>query len=197
MCPNPAAEASTSCRRRCFLQRLLDQAIKANWLRREKWRPILIQQDNAKPHVSPFDPDIVAAGTEGGWNIRLLFQPPNSPDMNCLDLGLSASLQVKQHREVVTGIEGRIESVQSAYMETDDVAQDNIFLTLQACMVCVLRDGDGNQYKIPHMNKAKQRREKKLPVSIICDRDAYDNAVEILRKANRDSLHLFQFSNTN
>ncbi|POM59945.1 hypothetical protein PHPALM_31254 [Phytophthora palmivora] len=147
---------------------LLDDVIpatKANWPRREKWRPILIQQDNAKPHLSPFDPDIVAAGTEGEWNIRLLFQPPNSPDMNCLDLGLFASLQVKQHREVVTGIEGKIESVKSAYMETDDVDQDNIFLTLQACMVCVLRDGGGNQYKIPHMSKAKQRREKKLPES--------------------------------
>ncbi|ETO86415.1 hypothetical protein F444_00044, partial [Phytophthora nicotianae P1976] len=66
---------------------------RAEWPR-QQWRdPIFVQQDNAKPHVSPFDPDILAAGLEGGWSIRLIFQPPNSPDLNALDLGLFASLQ--------------------------------------------------------------------------------------------------------
>ncbi|KAG3003550.1 hypothetical protein PC120_g19076 [Phytophthora cactorum] len=42
----------------------------------DRRRPIMIQQDNAKPHVLPHDSDVVAAGMEGGWCIRLLFQPP-------------------------------------------------------------------------------------------------------------------------
>ncbi|ETM01657.1 hypothetical protein L917_01779, partial [Phytophthora nicotianae] len=31
------------------------------------------------PHHPPSDPDIVAAGTEGGWNIRIWCQAPYSP----------------------------------------------------------------------------------------------------------------------
>ncbi|OWZ24726.1 hypothetical protein PHMEG_000160 [Phytophthora megakarya] len=49
--------------------------------------PVLIQQDNAKPHVAPDDPGVVAEGTEGGWCIQLHCQPANSPDLNCLDVG--------------------------------------------------------------------------------------------------------------
>ncbi|ETL81235.1 hypothetical protein L917_18397, partial [Phytophthora nicotianae] len=33
------------------------------WPARDRDKPILIQHDNAKPHVSPYDSDIVAAGT--------------------------------------------------------------------------------------------------------------------------------------
>ncbi|VFQ63452.1 unnamed protein product [Cuscuta campestris] len=58
---------------------------------KQKWpgssRDIIIQQDNAKPHVDGNDPKIVAAAQEGDWNIQLKFQPPNSPDLNVLDLG--------------------------------------------------------------------------------------------------------------
>ncbi|ETL90626.1 hypothetical protein L917_10731, partial [Phytophthora nicotianae] len=53
-----------------------------HWPCGDRRRPILIQQDNAKPHVSPLDPDIVVAGWEGGWYIRLLCQPSNSPELN-------------------------------------------------------------------------------------------------------------------
>ncbi|ETP33198.1 hypothetical protein F442_18222 [Phytophthora nicotianae P10297] len=39
---------------------------RAEWPR-QQWRdPIFAQQDNAKAHISPFDPDILAAGLEGG-----------------------------------------------------------------------------------------------------------------------------------
>ncbi|ETN17569.1 hypothetical protein PPTG_05348 [Phytophthora nicotianae INRA-310] len=37
--------------------------IKRKWPARDRDKPILIQHDNAKPHVSPYDSDIVAAGT--------------------------------------------------------------------------------------------------------------------------------------
>ncbi|KAJ0407208.1 hypothetical protein ATCC90586_004520 [Pythium insidiosum] len=56
--------------------------IKAKWPRKDRGRVIFIQQDNAKPHLPPTDPDVIAAGTADGWNIRMLCQPPNSPDLN-------------------------------------------------------------------------------------------------------------------
>ncbi|KAG2799775.1 hypothetical protein PC129_g20694 [Phytophthora cactorum] len=71
-----------------FLIRHVIPAIKQQWPRVDRRRPIMIQQDIAKPHVLPHDSDVVAAGMEGGWCIRLLFQPPNSPDLNVLDLEL-------------------------------------------------------------------------------------------------------------
>ncbi|VFQ77118.1 unnamed protein product, partial [Cuscuta campestris] len=67
---------------------------------KQKWpgssRDIIIQQDNAKPHVDGNDPEIVAAAQEGDWNIQLKFQPPNSPDLNVLDLGFFRSIDSVQ-----------------------------------------------------------------------------------------------------
>ncbi len=60
------------------------------------WCPhkIEIQQDNPTPHISNNDADFAAVaefyGREenGGWDISLYRQPPNSPDMNILDLAM-------------------------------------------------------------------------------------------------------------
>ncbi|ETP14963.1 hypothetical protein F441_10135, partial [Phytophthora nicotianae CJ01A1] len=65
-----------------FLLKEVIPTIKRTWPAQEQDKLILIQQDNAKPHVSPHDSEIVAAGTADGWNIRLFCQPPNSPDLN-------------------------------------------------------------------------------------------------------------------
>ena len=48
---------------------------------------IEIQQDNAKLHILDNDPIFREAANQGGFNIHLIQQPPNSPDMNVLDLG--------------------------------------------------------------------------------------------------------------
>ncbi|GMF18209.1 unnamed protein product [Phytophthora fragariaefolia] len=34
-------------------------------------RKIQVQQDNAAPHIDPFDVDVAVAGEQGGWNIGL------------------------------------------------------------------------------------------------------------------------------
>ncbi|ETI35702.1 hypothetical protein F443_18017 [Phytophthora nicotianae P1569] len=62
-------------------------AIKAKWPHAQMLQPIKIQQDNARPHVDVNDPVVVAAGTSGGWNIRLANQPAQSPELNALDVG--------------------------------------------------------------------------------------------------------------
>ncbi|ETP35122.1 hypothetical protein F442_16631 [Phytophthora nicotianae P10297] len=169
-------------------------AIKEKWPRKDRGQVIFVQQDNAKPHVPPSEPDIVAAGTEGGWNIRIWCQAPNSPDLNCLDLGVFASMQSLQHRLPRKGIEALIASVEEAYrdMKTDTV--DNIFLSLQACMLEILRQKGGNLYKTPHLGKAKLRRAKLLPVSLSCSRDLYEAAIVLLRAASRGSALLFDSS---
>jgi len=62
-------------------------AIRAKWPREYVGKPIFIQQDNAPSHLKLDDPDFCEAAKLGGFNIRLICQPPNSPDFNILDLG--------------------------------------------------------------------------------------------------------------
>jgi len=47
---------------------------------------IYIKQDNAPCHVSADDEELEEASSEGGFDIRLINQQPNSPDLNVLDL---------------------------------------------------------------------------------------------------------------
>ena len=59
---------------------------------REKWpegasKIIYIQQDNAKPHILDNDPIFREAANQNGFNIHLVQQLPNSPDMKVLNLG--------------------------------------------------------------------------------------------------------------
>ncbi|XP_021726144.1 uncharacterized protein LOC110693295 [Chenopodium quinoa] len=58
-----------------------------------QWHPslskdIYIQWDNAKPHQILRDDDFIAACTTNGFNIQMVFQLAQSPDLNVLDLGL-------------------------------------------------------------------------------------------------------------
>lgn len=151
-------------------------AIKAVWPRGEKWKLIFIQQDNARPHLSPLDPDVIAAGTEGGWNIRLLCQPPNSPDYNALDLGFFASIQSLQLRKRARGIEKLVQSVMQAYREIDEDTLEDVFLSLQAAMISTLQCNGGNDYKLAHLSKDKLRRQGKYPQALSVGKDLYDRA---------------------
>ena len=45
-------------------------------------------------HIAVDDLDFCRAAQADGWDIRLMCQPPNSPDLNILDLGFFAARQV-------------------------------------------------------------------------------------------------------
>ena len=55
-----------------FLLTYVFSSIKVMFPVGEMKRTIFIQLENATPHVLVSEPDIVAAGTEGGWNISLV-----------------------------------------------------------------------------------------------------------------------------
>ena len=78
---------------RKFLIEKVLPAIKEKWPAEERGCPIFIQQDNAKTHIAVDDPNFCRVAQEDGWDIRLMCQPPNSPDLNVLDLGFFAALQ--------------------------------------------------------------------------------------------------------
>ncbi|KAL6901930.1 hypothetical protein ACP4OV_004806 [Aristida adscensionis] len=81
-----------------MLQHVLP-AIKAKWPREDMHKTIYIVQDNAPSHLHVDDPMFCEAAKEGGWDIRLKCQPPNSPDLNILDLGFFRAIQAIQYKK--------------------------------------------------------------------------------------------------
>mmetsp|Transcript_7429 Transcript_7429/g.9585 ORF Transcript_7429/g.9585 Transcript_7429/m.9585 type:complete len:159 (+) Transcript_7429:444-920(+) len=84
---------------RSFLIEKVLPAINHKWPLNDRLNPIKIQQDNAKPHIAPTDESFVNAAQALNLNVELICQPPNSPDLNVLDLGFFHSIQSLQHTE--------------------------------------------------------------------------------------------------
>ena len=74
-------------------------AIRAKWPREDVSKPIFIQQDNAPSHLKLDDPEFCEAAKQEGYDIRLICQPPNSPDFNILDLGFFWAIQAIQYKK--------------------------------------------------------------------------------------------------
>lgn len=73
-------------------------AIQANWPCEDVNDPIYIQQDNAPSHLELDDPLFVEAAKQGGFDIWLICQPPNSPEFNILDLSFFRAIQSIQYK---------------------------------------------------------------------------------------------------
>mmetsp|Transcript_27346 Transcript_27346/g.38668 ORF Transcript_27346/g.38668 Transcript_27346/m.38668 type:complete len:87 (+) Transcript_27346:523-783(+) len=56
------------------------------------------QDDNALSHIKINDPAFLQAVAQTNLDIQLYCQPPNSPDLNVLDLGFFRSLQTMQEK---------------------------------------------------------------------------------------------------
>ena len=146
---------------RSFLIDCVFPAIRANFPVGFKSQTIWVQQDNAKPHISPEDADIVAAGSSGGWNIRLRCQPPNSPDLNVLDLGYFTSIQCLQYKNEISSIDQLIQVVLASFEALEVTKLDDIFYTLQKVYEKVIDSCGNNDYSLPRTNKKKNESSRK------------------------------------
>ncbi|MCP4504234.1 MAG: hypothetical protein GY822_30295 [Deltaproteobacteria bacterium] len=75
-------------------------AIVEKWPESMRYHPLQIQQDNARPHIAANDKDWVDAVAATGMDVQLVNQPPNSPDLNVLDLGLFSAIQARQYKKI-------------------------------------------------------------------------------------------------
>ncbi|ETL32426.1 hypothetical protein L916_14999 [Phytophthora nicotianae] len=114
---------------------------------------IKVQQDNAGPHVAEDNADILEAGIEHGWTIEMTCQPPRSPDMNVLDLGLFNAIQSVQYRYPTHNHQGLIAVVEDAFRSLPRTTIDKCFVTLQRVLKCVISCGGGNNYALPRVRK--------------------------------------------
>ncbi|CAL5349588.1 unnamed protein product [Camellia sinensis] len=168
--------------RACLIEKVLP-AIRSKWPCSSAMNIIFIQQDNARPHVDPFDVEFLEAASREGFDIRLSYQPPNNPDMNVLDLGYFRAIQSLQYQEAPTNIDELVYAVEKSFEELSLQTLDHVFVTLQACMLEVMKINGGNNYKLPHMAKTKLMRDGTLPCQIQCEPHVVENALAYLHSS--------------
>ena len=128
---------------RSYMITYLLPAIKAHWPREDRHKTIWIQQDNAPSHVPVDDAEIAAVVANTGLDIRLLNQPANSPDLNCLDLGFFSSLRSLTDRIPSRNMDDLIQNATTEYENYNPVILNRVLLTLQSCMIEVMKTMEG------------------------------------------------------
>jgi hypothetical protein len=129
--------------------------------------PLFLQMDNAPAHCSTNDPAIAAACTALNLTLTLYCQPPNSPDLNVLDLGVFNAIQSIKEKTFCKNLNDVVRTTLDAFENGITRMQlTNIFLTLQTTMNCIIERDGCNDYDIVHMNKARLERLGLLPVSV-------------------------------
>ena len=142
-----------------ILQQLIP-AIHKKWPAADTNKAIVIQQDNASPHLLANDPEFLASGAGKELTLSLHNQPAQSPDLNVLDLGIFAALQAEQRKSNPRDLGGLVDVVTDAFDNLSADTIERVFVTLTACMNATLENGGGNFYKLPHLKKAKLPRDE-------------------------------------
>ncbi|KAH0710800.1 hypothetical protein KY284_012227 [Solanum tuberosum] len=144
--------------------------------------PILIQQDNARPHIGVNDLEFMKTAQRDGFDIKLWFQSPNSPDLNVLDVGFFRAIQSLQYQNVPSNIDELVEVVEKFFNEMKAERLNHAFLTLQCCMNEVKKHRGDNNHKVPHMNKERLEREGDLSLQVSCDADIVNQVLALLQQ---------------
>lgn len=90
-------------------------AIRAKWSFSVGVENVIIQHDNATPHKVVDETILQAAAIEEGFSCEWDFQPPNSSDMNVLDLEFFRAIQSLQHQEDPNTIDELVAAVEKSF----------------------------------------------------------------------------------
>jgi hypothetical protein len=153
---------------RTMLMEKLLLAIRTRWPWAGANERVLVQQDNAPAHISPEDPQFTASALQQDLDVQLRCQPPNSPDLNCLNLSLFTAIQARQRLRALRTLDELIGAVTDVYWELPPATINKAFLSLQGSMDSCIKDLGGNAFKPQHMGKDKLAREGRLPVRLHC-----------------------------
>ncbi|KAK9682246.1 hypothetical protein RND81_10G060800 [Saponaria officinalis] len=164
--------------KKCLIEQVIP-AIKSVWPEGLS-KHIYIQQDNAKPHIQNNDPEFMAAANSDGFHIQLVFQPPNSPDLNCNDLGYFRALQSLQSKTTAKTVDALVNEVMQAFTEYSPSKLNNIFLSLQAVMVEIMKCKGHNNFSLPHMGKGHLVAIGMLPRNLMVNEDLVRECVEYM-----------------
>jgi hypothetical protein len=130
-------------------------AIKKKWPQCHRDMTIKLQQDRAKPHRIHNDPELLEHMSTMTVNVDLCDQPPNSPDLNVLDLGYFSAIQALQQRQQQRTVDDLIAVVEKSYDHLPSVTLGKVFVTLQKVMELVILNDGSNNFKLPHLGKER------------------------------------------
>ncbi|ETV66171.1 hypothetical protein H257_17323 [Aphanomyces astaci] len=124
---------------------------------KEKWRwltddnegVVYLQQDNARVHVAADGPTVVAATEYATFRIQVRNPPPQSPDLNVLDLGVFNSIQAFQQTMECKIIDDLGLAIELSFDELAPMILGKTFATLHRVIKAVLHANGGNSYKTP------------------------------------------------
>ncbi|KAL6586047.1 hypothetical protein OROMI_002691 [Orobanche minor] len=155
---------------------------------KEKWPPnaskdIIIQQDNDRPHISNEDPEFRAAASSDGFNIVLMQQPANSPDTNVNDLSWFRALQSLHMETGAYNIDELVNAVAESFEKMEPSKLNTVFLSLQQCMLEIMKVKGQNNYKLPHMGKDRLERLGLLLMVLEVDELTVRECIEYLVQA--------------
>jgi hypothetical protein len=140
----------------------------------ESW--FYMQKDNNKILY------IDGLGSEDGWNIKIVTQPSNSPDLNINDLGFFNSLKhrVSGLKNKALNIDQLMANVRQEWHEYDSNTLEKIWAIQISCWGEILKVQGSNQYKLPHSGINKRSRRGDQIVNLSIDVDAYNNAYQLI-----------------
>ena len=147
-----------------------------------------IQQDNARTHVQPDDPIFLTAVKASGLDIRLTFKPPNSPDLNVLDLCFFSSIQYLAFESAPNNLKELIESVEQAYDAYEVKTLAKVYVTLQSVLLEIMKNHCGNTYKLTHMGKDKLIREGNMPNILEVDSTLYEETLKLITDYEKQQM---------
>ncbi|GAA0148874.1 hypothetical protein LIER_36814 [Lithospermum erythrorhizon] len=85
------------------------------------------------------------ASFASGYDIRLVCQPPNSPDLNILDLGFFSAIQSLQRKACARTFEQLVLAVQKAFEDYPPKKVNHVFVTLQLCIQEIMKFNGSNR----------------------------------------------------
>ncbi|CAN0514412.1 unnamed protein product, partial [Ectocarpus sp. 12 AP-2014] len=161
--------------RATYKEKLINNVFPDIWAKFPAVSTVHAQQDNAPGHRVMQDPDIVGAAEQGGRKIELINQPPNSPDMNILDLGFFNSIQSLQDRTTPTTVDELVAEVQRAFWAQKSETLDRVWTTLQSILQEVMLARGDNTFKLPHLHKQTAAcRNEAIPLELPCSQEAWE-----------------------
>jgi hypothetical protein len=139
-----------------YMQFILDKvlpAIEEKWLQCHRNMAVKLQQDNAKPHMIHNDPEVLEKLNNMTVTVNLFDQPPNSPDLNVIDLGYFAAIQALQQKQQQRTVDDLIAAVDYSFLNLQSITLAKCFVTLQKVMELVILHDGSNHFKLPHLGK--------------------------------------------
>ena len=118
-------------------------------------RTIIIQLDGSSAHNIEHNPEVQRSIFDSDLPIEFNKKPPQSPDLNVLDLGYFNSIQGLQYKKECGNVDELVSNVRESYEELEYKKLLNVWITLQLVMLSILRVNGDNTYQLKHINKIK------------------------------------------